>query len=82
MDIEQIKHEAKEEEYAMKHPRTVDMSTCVVDDIVAQDYPDFCDAYISYAEWSDGTPLTDDELEELQDQSGDWINQYCLEDGI
>ena len=82
MDYEQIKHEAREEEYAMKHPRTVDMSTCVVEGIDPKDYPDFCDAYISYAEYTDGTPLTDDELEKLQDESGDWINQYCLEWGI
>ena len=79
MDIEQIKHEAKEEEYAMKHPRTVDMSTCVVDDIVAQDYPDFCDAYISYAEYTDGTELTEVELDALNEKEKEWINQYCLE---
>ena len=60
----------------------VNMNSCVVDDIVAQEYPDFCDAYISYAEYTDGTPLTDEELEKLNDESGDWINQYCLEDGI
>ena len=60
----------------------VDMNTCVVENICREDYPDFCDAYISYAEYTDGTPLTDVELEKLNDESGDWINQYCLEDGI
>jgi len=30
------------------------------------DYPDFCDAFIEYAEWEDtGKSLTDDELEAL-----------------
>lgn len=32
------------------------------DGIDTRDYPDFCDAYISYAEHADGTPLTQDEL--------------------
>lgn len=31
-----------------------------------KDYPDFCDSYIVYAERG-GTPLTEDELEELND---------------
>ena len=30
-----------------------------------KDYPDFCDAFISYAEHQDGTPLTDEELNSL-----------------
>jgi len=29
------------------------------------DYPDFTDAYISYAEHEDGTELTQDELESI-----------------
>ena len=31
-----------------------------------KDYPDYCDAYIVYAE-SNGVPLTDYELEDLND---------------
>ena len=30
-----------------------------------KDYPDFSDAYIAYAEYANGTPLTDNELGEL-----------------
>jgi hypothetical protein len=33
-----------------------------------KDYPDYCDAYITYAELN-GVPLTDDELEDLNDSS-------------
>lgn len=41
-----------------------------VEGIDMRDAPDFCDAFISYAEWSDtGEPLTDDELEELNEDS-------------
>jgi len=38
------------------------------DGIDHTDYPDYCDAYIVYAELN-GVPLTDDELEDLNDSS-------------
>jgi len=37
-----------------------------VEGIDTRDYPDFCDAYISYAE-IDGREATEEELEELSD---------------
>lgn len=37
------------------------------------DYPDFCDAYISYAEFKDGTVLTDAQLEQLNDEEHDMV---------
>lgn len=36
------------------------------DNIDMKDYPDFCDAYISYAEYC-GRPMDDSELDELND---------------
>ena len=33
------------------------------------DYPDFCDAYVEYAEKLDGTPLSDAELDTLNECS-------------
>ena len=36
-----------------------------VDGVDTRDYPDYCDAYFSYAEYEDGTKLTDEELDEL-----------------
>jgi hypothetical protein len=36
------------------------------DGIDHRDYPDFCDAYICYAEY-DGEPMTDEQLEELHE---------------
>ena len=45
-----------------------------VDGIDASDYPDFCDAFASYAIWHDtGKPLTDDELEEFNEVCKDAI---------
>ena len=35
------------------------------EDIDPKDYPEFVDAYVSYAEYEDGSALTDDELEKL-----------------
>lgn len=42
------------------------------EDIDPRDYPDFADAYISYAEFEDGTPLNDEQLEQL-DADRDWV---------
>lgn len=46
-------------------PKTLAYDTIELDDVKTYDYPDFCDAYAVYAEWSDGTPLTEQELEEI-----------------
>ena len=39
-----------------------------------RDYPDFCDAFLSYAE-IDGRPLTDKELDYINDNHYDFINE-------
>ena len=50
-----------------------------VDGVDGGDYPDFCDAFFSYAEYEDGTPLNDEELEELGEVHGEMINQLALD---
>lgn len=45
----------------------VDESSVIVDNIDMLDYPDFSDAFIRYAEFKDGTPLTDEQLDILND---------------
>jgi len=50
-----------------------------VDGVDSSDYPDFCDAFFSYAEYEDGTPLSDEELEQLGDENGMMINQLALD---
>ena len=42
-----------------------------VDGIDTKDYPDFCDAYISDAEY-DGKPMTDEQLEAIN-EDGDFV---------
>lgn len=50
-----------------------------IDGVDSTDYPDFCDAYFSYAEFEDNTPLTDDQLEQLTDANGDVVNEMAYE---
>lgn len=49
-----------------------------LEDVDMRDYPDFCDAYISYAEREDGTPLTNEELE-LLNEDGELVNDIAHE---
>lgn len=50
-----------------------------VDGIDTRDYPDFCDAYVTYAEYEDGTPLTEEELDNLpHDVIYDYVIDYLF----
>ena len=54
--------------------KQVDLGTLELDGVESWDAPDYADAYANYAEFTDGTPLSDDELEELTGKHGDIIN--------
>jgi len=41
------------------------------------DYPDFVDAYISYAEDSNGKALTDEQLETLTNEHQDFVQEWA-----
>ena len=44
------------------------------------DYPDFADAYICAATWNDtGMPLSDKELDRLQDENDGEFYEMCYE---
>ena len=45
--------------------KQLNVASITLDDVDTYDYPDFCNAYATYAEWHDGTPLTDEELENI-----------------
>ena len=49
--------------------KPVDISSIEIDNIDMDDYPDFVDAYIVAADYEDGTPLTDEELEQFQEEN-------------
>jgi len=50
-----------------------------VDGVDIKDYPDFCDAYFSYAEFANGVKLTDEELDELTDANFEIVNAMAAE---
>lgn len=54
--------------YRIMIPKTAKIESVEVEGIDPSDYPDFCDAYISYAE-IDGREATEEELDELNDDS-------------
>jgi len=45
--------------------KEINWRTAKFEDIDPKDHPDYSDAYVSYAEYTDGTPLTDEELDQL-----------------
>jgi hypothetical protein len=60
--------------------RQVNVKSMEVDGVDAADYPDFCDAYISYAEWEGSdTELTDDELEQLTNENPDIVHELAYD---
>ena len=42
------------------------------EDIDHSDYPDYCDAFVSYAEY-DGIPMTEDQLNDLNENYRDFV---------
>ena len=55
--------------------KEINVGSIEVEGVYSWDSPDFADAYITYAEFMDGTPLSDDELVQLEQQHGDLVNQ-------
>lgn len=47
----------------------IKISSIEIEDLDPRDYPDFSDAYISYAESVDGVALTEEQLEVLNQDS-------------
>lgn len=55
----------------------VDLRSIELEDVFQYDYPDFVDAYISYAEFEDGTELTQDQIELVQIEWPDLVNEIA-----
>jgi hypothetical protein len=47
--------------------KKINWRTAEFEDIDPRDHPDYTDAYVSYVEYEDGTPLNDEELDKLWD---------------
>jgi hypothetical protein len=59
--------------------KAVDHSSIEVDGVDRKDYPDFSDAYITRAEFHDGTELSDDHLDHLADKHPEIVNEKAHE---
>jgi cob(I)alamin adenosyltransferase len=55
--------------------KPVNVGSVEIDGIDREDYPDFVDAYIVAAEYEDGTPLTDEELVQFQEENYDLVSE-------
>lgn len=58
--------------------KDINLSSVELEGMESYDHPDYSDAYVSYAEFNDGTPLNIDELDELNDKYGNSIVQDKL----
>ena len=54
-----------------------DLTNIEIGGIDMNDYPDFCDAYVEYADKADGTPLSDAEIDALNecDDTQSYVNE-------
>ena len=57
--------------------KQVDLGSIELDGVESWDRPDYADAYAVAAEFTDGTPLSEQELEELSEKHGDVINMVA-----
>ena len=57
--------------------KQVDLGSIELDGVESWDRPDYADAYAVAAEFTDGTPLGEQELEELSEKHGDVINMVA-----
>lgn len=59
--------------------KTIDWDSVQVDDVYWKDYPDFSDAYFASGNKNDGTPLSDDELDEMRDLCPDQLWEKIMD---
>jgi len=62
--------------------KEIDIDSIQIEDVQMFDYPDFVDAFISFATYIDGTYLTEDECLQLQYQEGELVNQLIHENNL
>lgn len=69
----------------MLNGKKVDIESLEIDGVDPRDYPDFSDAYISDASYVDGTPLSPQDIEQLEKENYGLVNDLAhgsyLEEG-
>ena len=61
----------------MLNGKEVDVSSIELDNVNITDYPDFSDAYITAANYADGTPVADTDLQKLESENYGLVNQLA-----
>jgi hypothetical protein len=59
--------------------KQVDLGSIEIDGIDREDYPDFTDAYITAADYTDGTPLSEDEIEQFSAENSSLASELVLD---
>jgi len=57
----------------------VSYNSLQVEGVDTKDYPDFCDCWIACGEWTDSTPLTESELEGIQEEYSDLAYELAID---
>lgn len=61
-----------------KIPKLSELENVTIENIRMNDYPDFVDAIISYAEF-EGEPLTEAQLDFIQENHPEFVQELALE---
>jgi hypothetical protein len=59
--------------------KDINIDSIEIEGIDLNDFPDFCDAFISYAETNDGRQLTISELDLLTENNSSLINELIFD---
>ena len=57
------------------------ISSVEIDGIDMRDYPDFCDAFMTYAEY-DGKEMTDEMIEYINDNHYDFVYEHIIDNQL
>lgn len=81
--FEEFVNEKRYYEFKFKGKKIkVDPSSIEIEDIDTRDYPDFADAFISYAEDHKGRELTDAELDAFNDEHHGLAQEIIFDDQL
>ena len=59
--------------------KQVDLNSINIEDVHSWDYPEFCDAFVSYAKFTDGTELKFNQLDIITDDYPELVNDLALQ---
>ena len=57
------------------------ISNVEIEDVLMYDYPDFCDAFISYADYGD-KPMSEEMIDYLNDNDNGFINETIFDNQL